>query len=141
MPPKNGSTVIPCLTYRDAPRMIAWLCDAFGFERHAVYDDDAGGISHAELTLGNGMIMLGSEQKDGAFAELQSTPAKLRGTTQSPYLIVADADVIHQRVVAMGGEIVIAIEDKPYGGRAFSCRDPEDHLWTIGSYDPWAQSS
>ncbi|MGD9923261.1 MAG: VOC family protein [Pseudorhodoplanes sp.] len=137
----RGSAVIPCLTYREAPRMLQWLCEAFGFERHAVYDDDAGGISHAELTLGSGMIMLGSEQKDGAFAEMQSTPARLKGTTQSPYLVVRDADEVFTRVVALGGEIVIPIEDRPYGGRAFSCRDPEGHLWNVGSYDPWASKS
>ena len=136
---ENGSTVIPCLSYRDAPRMIDWLCDAFGFRRHAVHEDGAGGISHAELTLGNGMIMLGSEREEGAFAMLQSTPAKLGGTTQSPYLVVADADDVHRRVAAMGGEIVIAIEDRPHGGRAFSCRDPEGHLWNVGTYDPWAR--
>lgn len=134
-------TVIPCLTYRDAPRMVAWLCDALGFQPHAVHKDDAGGISHAELTLGNGMIMLGSEQKDGAFADLQSTPAKLNGTTQSPYLVVQDADALHARVTAMGGEIVMPLEDKPYGGRAFSCRDPEGHLWNVGTYDPWTPQS
>ncbi len=141
MTSETGSAVIPCLTYRDAPRMITWLCDAFGFQRRAIYDNDARVISHAELTLGKGMIMLGSEQPESAFGGLQSTPAKLKGTTQSPYLVVADADEVHRRVVALGGEIVIPIEDKPYGGRAFSCRDPEGHLWTIGSYDPWAQSS
>lgn len=138
MSQNRGSTVIPCLIYRDAPRMLAWLCDAFGFQRHAVYEDDRGGIIHAELTLGGGMIMLGSEQKDGKFCELQSTPAKLNGTTQSPCLVVADAAMLHARVVALGGEIVMPIEDKPYGGRAFSCRDPEGHLWNVGSYDPWA---
>jgi uncharacterized glyoxalase superfamily protein PhnB len=137
----RSSTVIPCLTYRDAPRMLQWLCEALGFQRHAVYEDNAGGIAHAELTLGSGMIMMGSEQKDGAFAQLQSTPAKLSGTTQSPYLVVPDADAVHARVVAMGGETVMPIEDKPYGGRAFACRDPEGHLWNVGSYDPWAPKS
>jgi uncharacterized glyoxalase superfamily protein PhnB len=137
----RSSTVIPCLTYRDAPRMLQWLCEVLGFQRHAVYEDNAGGIAHAELTLGSGMIMMGSEQKDGAFAQLQSTPAKLSGTTQSPYLVAPDADAVHARVVAMGGEIVMPIEDKPYGGRAFACRDPEGHLWNVGSYDPWAPKS
>jgi uncharacterized glyoxalase superfamily protein PhnB len=136
-----GSTVIPCLTYRDATRMVDWLCDAFGFHRHAVYPDDAGRIAHAELALGTGMIMLGSEKTDSAFAELQATPAVLGGTTQSPYLVVTDVGAVHDRVVALGGEIVIPLEDKPYGGSAFSCRDPEGHLWNIGSYDPWAPKS
>jgi uncharacterized glyoxalase superfamily protein PhnB len=58
------STIIPCLRYRDAPRMIEWLCQAFGFERHLVVEDGKGGIAHAQLTLGPGMIMLGSARGD-----------------------------------------------------------------------------
>src|SRR5262245_55409215 len=60
---RMSSTVIPCLRYRDAPRMIAWLCDAFGFTRRAVYEDDQGGIAHAQLALGLGLIMLGSARE------------------------------------------------------------------------------
>jgi len=133
-----SSTVIPCLRYRDAPRMIEWLCSAFGFKRHLVVDDDQGGIAHAQLTLGPGMIMLGSARSgDDQFGRLQSTPKVLGGTTQSPYLVVPDADEMYRRAKAAGAEIVIEIKDEDYGGRVFSCRDPEGHLWNIGSYDPW----
>ena len=131
-----SSTVIPCLRYRDASRMIEWLCAAFGFQRHAVYEDGAGGIAHAELTCGAGMIMLGSAH-DNEFAKLQSTPAEIGGTTQSPYLVVPDADEIYQRAKSNGAKIVVEIKDENYGGRGFSCRDPEGHLWNIGTYDPW----
>jgi uncharacterized glyoxalase superfamily protein PhnB len=132
------STIIPCLRYRDAPRMIDWLCKAFGFERHLVVEDSKGGIAHAQLTLGPGMIMLGSARSDGdPFSRLQSTPAALGGTTQSPYLVVQDADDIYERAKAAGAKIVIEIKDEDYGGRGFSCRDPEGHLWNVGSYDPW----
>jgi uncharacterized glyoxalase superfamily protein PhnB len=133
-----SSTVIPCLRYRDAPRMIEWLCSAFGFKRHLVVDDDQGGIAHAQLTLGPGMIMLGSARSgNDHFGRLQSTPEVLGGTTQSPYLVVPDADEIYRRAKTAGAEIVIEIKDEDYGGRVFSCRDPEGHLWNIGSYDPW----
>jgi uncharacterized glyoxalase superfamily protein PhnB len=82
------STIIPCLRYRDAPQMIEWLCKAFGFERHLVVEDGKGGIAHAQLTLGPGMIMLGTAWgDDDPFGRLQSTPAALGGTTQSPYLV------------------------------------------------------
>src|SRR5215469_4062502 len=81
----TGSRVIPCLRYRDAKRMIGWLCDAFGFRTQAVYEDGSDGIAHAQLTLGDGMIMLGS-LRDDRFSQVQSTPAALGGTTQSPYL-------------------------------------------------------
>lgn len=133
-----SSTIIPCLIYRDAPHMIEWLCGTFGFARHAVYEDDKGRIAHAELTSGPGMIMLGSEGAgQEEFGRLQQTPARLGGTTQSPYLVVPDADEIYRRAKANGAEIVIEIKDESYGGRGFSCRDPEGHLWNIGTYDPW----
>lgn len=133
-----SSTVIPCLRYSDAPRMLDWLCTTFGFQRHLVVDDGAGGIAHAQLTLGPGMIMLGSARSgDDPFGKAQSTPAKLGGTTQSPYIVVADADDVYRRAKAAGAEIVIEIKDEDYGGRGFSCRDPEGHLWNIGTYDPW----
>jgi uncharacterized glyoxalase superfamily protein PhnB len=106
------------------------------FARHAVYEDGHGGITHAQLTLGPGMIMLGS-MRDDEFGSLQSTPAALGGTTQSPYIVVSDADEVYRRATAAGAEIVIEIKDEDYGGRVFSCRDPEGHLWNIGTYDPW----
>ncbi len=133
-----SSIIIPCLRYRAAPRMIVWLCDTFGFERHLVVDDGMGGISHAQLALGSGMIMLGSKRSgEDVFGLLQSTPEALGGTTQSAYIVVSNADVAYQRAKAAGAEIVIDINDEDYGGRGFSCRDPEHHLWNIGSYDPW----
>ncbi len=115
----TGSTVIPCLRYRDAKRMIGWLCDASGFRPQAVYEDGSDGIAHAQLTLGSGMIMLGSLRENDQFAQVQSIPATLGGTTQSPYLVVADADAIYRSAIAAGAEIVIEIKDEDYGGRGF----------------------
>jgi uncharacterized glyoxalase superfamily protein PhnB len=120
--------------------MIDWLCEVFGFARHAVYEDGHGGIAHAQLTLGPGMIMLGS-MRDDEFGRLPSTPASLGATTQSPYLVVPDADEVYRRAKAAGADIVMEIRDEDYGGRGFSCRDPEGHLWNVGSYDPWQTPS
>ena len=92
-------------------------------------------IAHPQLTLGDGMIMLGS-LCDDRFSQVQSTPAALGGTTQSPYLVVADADSIYHSAVAAGAEIVIEIKDEDYGGRGSCCRDPEGHLWSVGTCDP-----
>ena len=59
-----NSTVIPGLRYRNAPAAIEWFSKVFGFVRHAVYEGEGGTILHAELTLGGGMIMLGSAKDD-----------------------------------------------------------------------------
>jgi uncharacterized glyoxalase superfamily protein PhnB len=135
-----SSRIIPTLRYRDAPRMIDWLCEVFKFARHAVYEDGKSGIAHAQLTLGPGMVMLGAA-RDDEFGRLQSAPADLGGTTQSPYIVVADADEVYARARAAGAEIIIEIEDEDYGGRGFSCRDPEGHLWNVGTYDPWKETT
>jgi uncharacterized glyoxalase superfamily protein PhnB len=45
---------------------------------------------------------------------------------------------VHARALAAGATIVLPLKDEDYGGRGFTCRDPEGHLWSIGSYDPWA---
>ncbi len=97
-----------------------------------------GAIEHAQLTLGNGMIMLGSA-RDDAFDELQKTPQAAGGvTTQSPYIIVDDVNAHCRQAMDAGAQIVTPPEDQDYGGRFYSCRDPEGHLWNFGSYDPWA---
>jgi uncharacterized glyoxalase superfamily protein PhnB len=131
--------VIPCLRYRDAPAAIEWLCSTFGFNKQAVYPNSDGTIAHAQLTFGNGMIMLGSAvEKATEWGRLIKQPDQIGGAeTQSAYLIVADADVLYARAKAAGAEIVIDIKDEDYGGRGFSCRDIEGHLWSFGTYDPW----
>ncbi len=132
------SCVVPCLRYRDAPAAIDWLVRVFGFEKHLVVPDDSGGVAHAQLTLGGGMIMLGSVA-DTPFGAFVKQPDELGGAeTQSAYLVVPDADAVYARVQANGGKIVIPIKDEDYGGRGFSCYDLEGHLWSVGSYDPWA---
>ncbi len=66
-------------------------------------------------------------------------PGEIGGAeTRSVAIIVPDADVVCDRVKAPGGEMIFDIEDKPYGGRAFTCRDPQGHTWDVGTYDPWA---
>ena len=132
------ATVIPGLRYTDAAMAIDWLCRAFGFEKHLVVPGDDGTIAHAQLTFGNGMIMLGSAL-DREFDKLQKPPSATGSIpSQSPYIILEDADKHHERAVAAGAEIVMDIKDEDHGGRGYSCRDPEGHIWNFGTYDPWA---
>ena len=136
---KDTASIIPTLRYRDATAAIEWLCRAFGFTKHLVVPGDAGTIAHAQLTYGNGMIMLGSA-RDDEFGKLQRTPAQAGGIgTQSPYVIVPDADAHLARAVAAGAKVVIPIRDESYGGRGYSCLDPEGHLWNFGTFDPWVK--
>ena len=137
---KEGSaTIIPAMRYRNAPAAIEWLCRAFGFERHLVVPGENDTIAHAQLEWGNGMMMLGSIH-DNEFGKLIKQPDELGGIeTQCPYVIVKDADAHYARAVAAGAKIVKDIADAGYGGRGYSCRDLEGHLWNFGTYNPWSQ--
>jgi uncharacterized glyoxalase superfamily protein PhnB len=136
---KGPATIIPAMRYRNAPAAIEWLCQAFGFEKHLVVPEENGVIAHAQLTWGNGMMMLGSV-RDNEYGKRIKQPDELGGIeTQAPYVVVEDADGHYARAVTAGAEIVTEVADASYGGRGYSCRDLEGHLWSFGSYDPWSE--
>jgi uncharacterized glyoxalase superfamily protein PhnB len=134
------STIVPSLRYRNALAAIDWLIRAFGFEKQAVYlGPDNTTVMHAQLTFGNGMIMLGSVDNGGEAGKFMVQPDEIGlRDTKSTYLIVADADTTYATAKAAGAEMVLDIRDMGYGGRGFTCRDLEGHTWSIGTYDPWA---
>jgi uncharacterized glyoxalase superfamily protein PhnB len=139
---QNGTMIIPCLGYDDAPAAIEWLCKAFGFVKKSVYPTDNGKIAHAELVFGNIMIMLGSSDHDSEFSKLTRHPREIGGyETQSPYIVVEDVDAHYARAVAAGAKIAIKLKSEDYGGKGYSCFDPEGHLWSFGSYNPWKDHS
>lgn len=138
---QTASTVIPALQYRDAHAAIDWLCRVFGFEKHQIFEHADGTIAHAELKLGGGMLMLASVGNSTAFSSLIKQPDENGGfETQSAYLVVGDADAVYAKAVGAGARIEIAIKDEHYGGRGFTCRDLENRLWSVGTYDPWAKN-
>lgn len=98
-------------------------------------------IAHAQLVYGNGMIMLGSAGS-GSFDELQKPVGDVADgsvVTQSAYIVVPNVDAHHRVAVAAGAKVVIPPEDHDSGGRMYSCKDPEGHLWNFGTYDPYAE--
>ncbi|MEE9207323.1 MAG: VOC family protein [Gemmatimonadota bacterium] len=135
--PRTTPTVVPTMLYEDAPAAIDWLCAAFGFESHLVVAGEPGTIAHAQLTYGNGMIMLGSASNE--YGSLIKPPALLGGVgSHSVFVIVPDADEHHDRALAAGAKTISQPRDQDYGGRGYGCTDPEGHLWYFGTYDPWA---
>src|SRR5882672_11061686 len=133
--------VVSTLRYRDVAAAIDWLCNAFGFEKHLVVSGDSGAVRYAELTFGNGMIMLGPVE-DSGLDKFMTQPADTGGAeTQICYLFVADATAHCARAREAGAEIVLDIEDADGNGRGYSCRDLEGHVWNFGTYDPWKRQA
>ena len=137
---ENKSNIIPTMRYKNARQAIDWLCNAFGFEIHLIVEGENHTIAHAQLTFGNSMIMLSSENEN-EYGKLVKTPESLNGiNTQAPYIVVEKIDEHYEKAVAAGAIILIEIKDEEYGGRGYTCKDIEEYIWNFGSYDPWAEN-
>jgi uncharacterized glyoxalase superfamily protein PhnB len=123
-------TIFAEVRYRDARAAMALLTAAFGFEERLVVPDDEGGVIHAELTFGNGLVMLGSVMDDDA---------ALGGSALC--IVVADPDAHHDRAVRAGAEVIRPVEDTSYGARGYTARDHEGNLWLFSTYQPFATDS
>lgn len=134
---RAGSILIPGIRYRNAPAAIEWLCNAFGFGKKLVVPGPDNTVAHAELTIGNGIVMLGSARKEDAGKPVKQS--EIGGMETSIYLVVSDVDGHYKRAKAAGAKIAAEPEEKGYGGKGYACWDPEGNVWHFGSYDPWKQ--
>lgn len=130
----TAQVLYPAMRYDDAHAAIAWLCEAFGFERRVVYDAPDGTVAHAELALGGNLMMLGSARDGGDYPA--KTPRTLGGITGSVYVYVADPDAHCARARAAGATIEIEPRDTDYGSREYAARDCEGYWWSFGTYRP-----
>ncbi|MFK0293281.1 VOC family protein [Streptomyces sp. NPDC090442] len=128
--------VCPALGYRDAKAAIDQLTTAFGFIRSAVHEDEDGTVVHAELTHGNGMLLLYTKGLGGAFREAL-TDAGPAGV----YVLVEDTDAHCERARQAGAEILMEPTDQDYGSRQYTARDVEGNVWSFGTYRPGTASA
>ena len=122
---QSAPNIIPVIRYRDADAAIDFLTSAFGFKTNALHEGEAGIVEHAQLTYGDGMVMVGSARGD-----VWDT------ISGSVYVIVEDPDAHHARAAAAGAEIVMPLTDQDYGSRDYAAKDPEGNVWAFGTYRP-----
>ncbi|WP_193105763.1 VOC family protein [Brachybacterium sp. FME24] len=120
--------------YRDPVAAVRWLVDAFGFEVTACFGAQEGTIDHAELRLGDAVVMV------QAAAEGQlASPVVDGSTVRAPVLSLddeKDVDALYARVAAAGATTLRSPETTPWGNYRFEVLDPEGHQWSVGSYRP-----
>jgi PhnB protein len=119
------SRVTPYLLYEDVAGALDWLGRAFGFRESLRFQDDAGAITHAEMELDGGEIMLGHPGPD------YRNPRRLGETTQLVHVYVDDVDAHFEKAREAGAEIVSEPKDQEYGDRRYDAKDPEGHLWSF----------
>ena len=118
-------TVTPYLLYSDVNAAVAWLTRTFGFKEVLRYTDTDGVTNHAEIQIGDGLVMLGNP---GPFYR---NPERLGGVTQFVHVYVDDVDEHHDWAVAEGARVIAELEDQPYGDRRYDAVDLEGHNWSF----------
>jgi uncharacterized glyoxalase superfamily protein PhnB len=131
-------TIVPMLAYEDGAAAIEWLERAFGFRERpdARYTDDDGRIGHAELEIGDGVIMLASPTPEYRAPRRHAEECEqARRWQEVPYVIdgvhvlVDDVDAHCARARAAGARILSEPQDQPHGERVYRVEDLEGHRW------------
>jgi uncharacterized glyoxalase superfamily protein PhnB len=120
------ATIVPILIYEDVGQAIEWLCRTFGFTERLRAERD-GVVSHAQLTVAEGAIMLG--RQGGPYCAPH-------GTDVTAYVLVAvdDVDKHYQHAKQCGARIVNPPTDMPFGERVYTAQDHAGHWWTFSQH-------
>jgi PhnB protein len=128
--PNGYHSVTPYLYIKGAAKAIDYYKDVFGAKERVRMPGPNGRIMHAELQIGDSMIMLADEnlQIDA------KSPETLGGVASSLALYVENVDAVTQKAVTAGAKLVRPVQDQFYGDRSGTISDPFGHVWTIATH-------
>lgn len=125
--PDGYHTITPYLTVRGAAKAIEFYKQAFGAQTRGVLPMPDGRIGHAEIIIGNSIMMLADEFPEHG----NKSPQALEGSPVGLAIYVENVDEVFQRAVQAGATVKEEVADKFWGDRAGSVTDPFGHKWTI----------
>src|SRR5215510_11099935 len=128
----------PVLRYRNPGAAARWLCEAFGFQEHESAQESDRHVKYILLRLADSCVLV-RPVATSVFDDLMVEPSAIGGgNTHVLYVPVPDAELHCARAQAAGAKIELEPQDDGLGGRFYTCRDPEGHLWSFGtkSYAP-----
>ena len=128
--PDGYHSVTPYLVMRDAARAIDFYKRALGATETFRFDAPGGKIGHAEIKVGDSMIMLADEMPDSG----HRGPQSLGGTAVSLMVYVEDVDSQFKRAIDAGAKVKQPVTDQFYGDRSGTLEDPFGHVWTIATH-------
>jgi uncharacterized glyoxalase superfamily protein PhnB len=124
--PPGWTRLSSALFYDDPRAALDFLAKAFGFATRVCVTDGDGGVVHAELELGDGVLQVSPSSRERGCL----SPRAVGGAcTQSVQVFVADIDAHCARALAAGATLDMPLTTKAYGDRSSGCRDLEGHLW------------
>jgi len=128
--PEGYHTLTPFLTVRDAARAIEFYKQAFGAKERGVMKGPDGKIMHAELQIGDSIIMLADE-----FPEFGSlSPQSIGGSPMGLHIYIDNVDSAFDRAVKAGAQVEMPVMDQFWGDRYGKLKDPFGHKWSIATH-------
>ena len=128
--PEGYNTLTPYLSVDDAAQAIEYYKRAFGAKERVRMDAPDGKIGHAELEIGDSLVMLSDP-----FPHATTRPPKeLGGTSGSVFMYVEDVDAVVKKAVDEGATITMEVADQFWGDRFGSIQDPFGHSWSIATH-------
>lgn len=128
--PDGYHSITPYLIIRDAARALDFYKQALGAEELFRMASPDGQIGHAEIKIGNSILMLADEHPEMGY----QSPQSYGGTPVSIMLYVEDVDARFQKAVAAGAKVKRPLKDQFYGDRSGTIADPFGHEWTIATH-------
>lgn len=136
--PEGFHSFTPMVMFKDARQAIEFYKRAFGaVERYAMPGPDGKGVMHAEIMIGDSIIMLGEEHAD----EPCKSAETMQGSPVSFYLYLENVDQAFQRALEAGAAIRMLVQDMFWGDRVGTLQDPFGYLWSLATHvkDPTPQ--
>ena len=127
--PKGYDVVIPALAFHGADAAIKWYVNVLGAKEKMRFNTPDGKIAHAEITLGDNVIMLSEEN-----LEYNRSPKTLKGNSVNLHVYVPDADATIKKATANGAKLVMPAEDQFYGDRSGRIEDPFGYIWIVSTH-------
>jgi PhnB protein len=128
--PEGYHTLTPYLAVGDATEAIEYYKKAFGATEHVRMDMPDGKIAHAELKIGDSLVML----SDPFPQATTKSPKELGGTSASVFMYVEDVDSTVKQAVDAGANVSMEVADQFWGDRFGSIIDPFGHQWSIATH-------
>jgi PhnB protein len=128
--PDGYRTITPYLAVEGAAGAIEYYKTAFGAKERGRMDGPNGTIAHAELEIGDSIMML----SDALPGFSTRSPKDLRGTSVSIFMYVEDVDAVVQRAADEGGTVLMEVADQFWGDRFGVIQDPYGHCWSIATH-------
>jgi PhnB protein len=128
--PAEYPGVTPYLSVHDAAAAIEFYKQAFGATEVMRLPGPDGKLGHAEIRIGNAIVMLADESRD--YGNL--SPKTLGGSAVRLHQYVEDVDALFERAVAAGAKVLIPVADQFYGDRSGRLEDPFGHVWLFSTH-------